>query len=101
MERRNVRQDIIKVCKIMKWVDKVNTEILFNKSSSTRVRGHSLTLINQIKTRESVWLFNAVGSEPPGFPRSLWREIISAGSKTGETSPCTTGLNQIKGLSSK
>lgn len=80
----------------------MNAEILFNKSSSARVRGHSLTLINQIKTRENVWLFNTVGSEPPGFPRSLWRQIVSAGSKMGETNPCTTGLNQIiKEITSK
>lgn len=74
MEERNVRQDIIKVCKIMKWIDKLNGKILFKKS--TNVRGHSLTLINQTETHENVWLFNRVGSEPPGFPRSLWRQII-------------------------
>jgi len=62
----------MKVCKIMKWVDKVNAEILLNKTISTRVRGHSSTLINPIKTRECVWLFDTAGSEPPGFPRSLW-----------------------------
>lgn len=102
MEGRNVRQDIIEVCKIMKWIDKLNAEILFNESTNTRVRGHSLALINQTETHESVWLLNTVGSEPPGFPRGLWRQVISAGSKKGETSPCTTGLNQImKGITSK
>lgn len=93
---------MIKVCKIMKWVDKVNAEILFDKSSSTRVGGHALMLINQMKTCESVWLFNVGGGDPRDFPRSLWRQITSAGSKMGETSPCTTGLNQIiKGITSK
>lgn len=61
-----------------------------------------MTIINQIKPHESVWLFSTAGSELPGFLRSLWRQIISAGSKMSETSPCTTHLNQIiKGISTK
>ena len=41
-ERRRLRGDMIEMFKIMKGIDKISTDELFNRVDSDRTRGHSL-----------------------------------------------------------
>ena len=41
-ERRRLRGDMIEMFKIMKGIDKINADELFNRVDSARTRGHSL-----------------------------------------------------------
>ncbi len=42
LERRRLRGDMIEMFKIMKGVDKISADELFNRVDSDRTRGHSL-----------------------------------------------------------
>ena len=42
LERRRLRGDMIEMFKIMKCIDKISADELFNRVDSDRTRGHSL-----------------------------------------------------------
>ena len=44
LERRWLQGDMIKMCKIMKGIDKISAEELFSRADGDRTRGHSLRL---------------------------------------------------------
>ena len=50
LERRWLRRDMMEMFKIMKGIDEISADELFNRVDSDRTRGHSLRLKRRVKT---------------------------------------------------
>jgi len=53
-QRRLIRGDLIETCKILTGNEKINSDQLFQKATTTDLRGHSLKLYNKSSRLEII-----------------------------------------------